>query len=69
MSAIPRAYTRAEFCSQVGRMSRATYYRLKAQGLAPDETWVGTSSKNRKVIITEEAATEWLQRMTKRAAR
>ena len=47
------AYTISEFC-QAHRISRAYYFKLRHQGLAPREMHVGT-----RVIISGEAAADW----------
>jgi hypothetical protein len=51
---VPRsAFTVREFCES-HRISRARYYELKQQGLAPMEMIVG-----RRRLISFEAATQW----------
>jgi hypothetical protein len=56
------AFKVQEFCD-AHRISRAHYYNLRRQGLAPDETDVGGA-----VIITTEAASRW-RRAREKAAR
>jgi predicted DNA-binding transcriptional regulator AlpA len=47
-----------QFCEEHG-ISVATYYNLKKQGKTPREMHVGS-----RVLISEEAASEWRQTMT-----
>jgi hypothetical protein len=59
------AQTISEFCAD-NRISRAQYYRLKAQGYAPAETRFGEDG--RIVLITAESARAWRKRHTKQPA-
>jgi len=60
--ALPRAaLTIKEFCEAHG-ISRAQYFRLRAQEHAPHETRFG----GKIVLITQESAREWRKRHTKR---
>ena len=56
------AFSIADFCAQHG-ISRALYYKLQAQGKAPRSFKLG-----RRVLITREAAREWLAEMDGSAA-
>lgn len=51
------AYSIDSFC-EAHSISRASYYRLKAEGKAPREIHIG-----RKPIITREAAEDWRRSM------
>jgi hypothetical protein len=65
-TALPRAaYTIKEFC-EAHRFSRGQYFRLRAQGLGPDETRFGSSGQ--LVLISQESARAWRKRHTKPAA-
>lgn len=50
----PECFTIDEFCRS-HRVGRGTYYRLRDQGLGPDEFRLA----NNKVLITKEAAARW----------
>jgi hypothetical protein len=52
------AYTIAEFCA-THRISRSTYYVLKARSQQPDETFVLD-----RIIITRESAAAWRRKRT-----
>jgi predicted DNA-binding transcriptional regulator AlpA len=52
-----RAYSVSQFCLAYG-LGRSTYYRLRAQGLAPREIACG-----KRILISVQAAEEWEQRM------
>ena len=52
----------ADFCSQHG-ISRAKFYQLLAEGLAPTSFLVG-----RRRLITQEAARDWRGKMEARSA-
>ena len=56
------AYTIPEFC-EAHRISRGSYYNLKAAGKGPAEISVGS-----RKIITQEAAAEWRRKMQAEAA-
>ncbi len=53
----PASYTIPQWCAAY-HISRAHYYTLKEQGLAPNELRLG-----RRVIITRRAAEQWEDRM------
>ncbi|SIT42234.1 conserved hypothetical protein [Paraburkholderia ribeironis] len=57
-----RNLTVAEFC-EINRISKVHYYALKKTGNGPDEIRAG-----RRTTITPQAAREWQERMTHRAA-
>jgi hypothetical protein len=64
--ALPRdALTIKEFC-QVHGFSRGQYFRLRAQGLGPDETRFGSGGQ--LVLISQESARAWRKRHTKKPA-
>jgi predicted DNA-binding transcriptional regulator AlpA len=48
-----------QFCERHG-ISRPHYYRLRAQGLTPDEIQLGT-----RVLIAKEAAEVWRRRSSR----
>lgn len=50
------AYNIPKFCNAHG-ISEAFYYKLRGDGLGPDETRLG--KKNKVVLITAEAAARW----------
>jgi hypothetical protein len=52
-----QAYSVTAFC-QLNSISRALYYKMRAEGKAPTEIRVG-----RRVLISQEAAAEWRRRM------
>jgi hypothetical protein len=54
-----RAFSISQFCLAYG-LGRSTYYRLRAQGLAPRELACG-----KRALITIDAAEEWERRMTR----
>ena len=56
-SPVPDVMTVSQFCV-INRISRATFYNLKAVGRAPDTTTIGG-----KVIITTDAAASWRRAM------
>ncbi len=55
-------YDLREFCES-HRISRAHFYDLKKEGLAPRIMKAG-----RKVLVTKEAAADWRRRMEEKAA-
>jgi hypothetical protein len=50
-------YSISELC-EAARISRGMYFKLKKQGLGPREVSLG-----RRVLISEEAAREWVRRL------
>ncbi|CAG4903094.1 hypothetical protein [Paraburkholderia saeva] len=57
----PGALSLREFCEAYG-LNRATVFKLRREGLGPDELVVG-----RRILITHAAAREWEMRMQARA--
>lgn len=53
-----QAYTILEFCAANGGISRGSFYKLDAQGLAPHTIRVG-----RRRLITREASQAWREMM------
>jgi hypothetical protein len=51
-------YTIVEFCREHGNISRPMLYKLWEAGKGPRRMEVG-----RRILITDEAAAEWRQRM------
>jgi predicted DNA-binding transcriptional regulator AlpA len=56
------AMTIAEFCARFA-ISRPLYFRMRAAGDGPQELRLG----RRKIVITEQAARQWLQRHGRQA--
>jgi hypothetical protein len=55
------AYSIAEFCRR-HRFSVSTFYKMRAQGEAPDLMFVGD-----RVLIAREAAARWRKHRTRKA--
>jgi hypothetical protein len=58
----PEAFTIADFCI-AHTISPSFYFKLRSQGLGPDETRLGT-----RVIITKESAAAWRAARTAESA-
>ena len=54
----PEAFTIAKFCI-AHAISPSFYFKLRSQGLGPDETRLGA-----RVIITKESAKRWREERT-----